>query len=241
MTTDFHDPVGDDATLASPQNRGGRLAMRCFRSRVLFVAAIASLVAGGFLAVSAETPAAASPAGIAVHCPTDNLQTAINAAAAGSTLLVDGTCTGNFYIDKDLTLSGPAILDGGGVPTQYGATLNVAAGTVVLNNLVIQDGVGIDNIGGGIWNGSQLTLNHSAVTHNTTDVAGGVFNMGQLTLNNSTVSNNTATDGTGGIFNCGGNPGFESFGLCMGASSLTLDNSTVSNNVGGSPRRWHRQ
>ena len=116
MTTDFRDPVGDDATLASPQNRGSRLAMRFFRSRVLIVAAIASLMAGGFLAVSGVAPASASPAGITVHCPTDNLQTAINAAAAGSTLLVDGTCTGNFYIDKDLTLSGPAILDGGGVP-----------------------------------------------------------------------------------------------------------------------------
>ena len=58
--------------------------------------------------------------------------------------------------------------------------------------------------------------------------------MGQLTLNSSSVSDNTATDGTGGIFNCGGNPGFESFGLCTGSPSLTLNNSTVSNNVGGS-------
>jgi hypothetical protein len=105
---------------------------------------------------------------------------------------------------------------------------------VVLNNLVIQDGVGIDNIGGGIWNSSQLTLNRSTVTHNSTGQAGGVFNMGQLTLNNSTVSDNTATNGTGGIFNCGGNPSFESFGLCAGSTSLTLNNSTVSNNVGGS-------
>ena len=92
-------------------------------------------------------PAGASPAGITVHCPADNLQDAINSAAPGSTLLVDGTCTGNFYINKDLTLSGPAILDGGGVPTQFGATLNVISGTVVLNNLVIQHGVGIDGLG----------------------------------------------------------------------------------------------
>ena len=71
-----------------------------------------------------------------MHCPTDNLQDAINAAAPGSTLLVDGTCLGNFYIVNNLTLTGPAVLDGGGVATQYGATLNVIAGTVVLNNLV---------------------------------------------------------------------------------------------------------
>ncbi len=81
--------------------------MRFFRSCVLFVAATASLMAGGSLAVSGAVPAGASPAGITVNCPADNLQDAIYAAAAGSTLLVDGTCTGNFYINKDLTLSRP--------------------------------------------------------------------------------------------------------------------------------------
>jgi hypothetical protein len=227
MTTDFHDLAGDDATLAPPQNREGRLAMRFFRSRVLVVTAIASLMAGGFLAVSDVASAGASPAGITVHCPTDNLQTAINAAAPGSTLLVDGTCTGNFSIQKDLTLSGPAILDGGGI----GVTLGVGPGTVVLNDLVIQNGVGIDGLGGGVWNGGQLTLNRSTVTHNTASNVGGVFNSGQLTLNRSTVSHNTATNGNGGgIFNCGAS--FHEYGLCTGApGSLTLNYSVVSNNV----------
>ena len=131
---------------------------------------------GGSLAVSGVVAAAATPAGITVHCPTDNLQNAINAAPPGSTLLVDGTCTGNFYIDNNVTLSGPATLDGGGVPTMYGTTLNVISGTVVLNNLVIQDGVGINGLGGGVWNSGQLTLNHSTVTHNTAYGVGGVFN-----------------------------------------------------------------
>jgi hypothetical protein len=208
--------------------------MRFLRSCVLFVAATGSVIAGGSLALSgAVAPAGASPAGITVHCPTDNLQDAINSAAAGSRLVVDGTCTGNFYINKNLTLSGPAILDGGGVPTQYGAALNVISGTVVLNNLVIQHGVGIDNLGGGLWNSGQLTLNHSTVTHNTAYGVGGVFNMGQLTLNGSTVSNNTATNGNGGIFNCGDS--LHDYGLCTGApGSLTLNYSIVSNNVGGS-------
>ena len=210
--------------------------MRFFRSCVLFVAATGSVIAGGSLALSgAVAPAGATPAGITVHCPTDNLQDAINSAPAGSRLLLDGTCTGNFYITNNLTLSGPAILDGGSVPTQFGATLNVISGTVVLNNLVIQHGVGIDNLGGGIWNSGQLTLNHSTVTHNTANAIGGVFNMGQLILNGSTVSNNTTTGGSGGgIFNCGANPGFQSFGLCTGApGSLTLNYSIVSNNVIG--------
>jgi hypothetical protein len=216
-----------------PQKRVGSLVMRFFGSCALFVAGLAGLMAGGSIALSDAAPAGAS-LGITVNCPADNLQDAIYAAPAGSTLLVSGTCTGNFYINKDLTLSGPATLDGGGGPNQFGSTLNVAAGTVVLNNLVIQDGVGIDNIGGGIWNSSQLTLNHSAVTHNTAGTGGGVFNEGQLTLNSSTVSNNTGSSGgSGGIFNCGGDPGFESDGLCTGTTSLTLNNSSVSNNVGG--------
>ena len=210
--------------------------MRFFGSCALLVAALASVMTGASLALSSADPAGASPGGITVNCPADNLQTAINDAAPGSTLLVDGTCTGNFYIDTNLTLSGPAILDGGGVQTTYGATLNVIAGTVVLNNLTIQHGVGIDGLGGGLWNGGQLTLNHSTVTHNTAFGVGGVFNMGQLTLNGSTVSNNTATSGNGGgIFNCGANPGFQAYGLCTGAPGrLTLNSSIVSNNVGGS-------
>jgi len=208
--------------------------MRFFRSRVLFVAAMASLMAGGALAVSDVAPAGASPAVIRVHCPADNLGAAINAATAGSTLLVDGTCTGNFYIDKALTLSGPAILDGGGIQTTFGATLNVAAGTVVLNDLTIQDGVGIDGLGGGIWNGGRLTLNRSTVTNNHASGVGGIFNFGQLTLNRSTVSHNTSTNGgTGGIFNCAAS--LHTFGLCKGApGNLTLNESTVSDNVGGS-------
>jgi hypothetical protein len=168
---------------------------------------------------------------ITVHCPADNLGAAITAAPNGSTLLVDGTCTGNFYIDKDLTLSGPAVLDGGGgsIGTPFAATLNVAAGTVVLNNLTIQDGVGMFGLGGGLWNGGQLTLNHSTVTNNhASGGAGGVFNYGQLTLNGSTVSHNSAQGG-GGIFNCA--ISLRSFGLCLGTPSLTLNHSIVSDNV----------
>jgi hypothetical protein len=215
------------------QRRARRLHTRFFGSCALIVAALTGVLAGGSLAVSGVAAAGASPAGITVQCPTDNLQDAINSAAAGSVLLVDGTCTGNFYINKDLTLSGPAVLDGGGIPTTFGATLNVMAGTVVLNDLVIQHGVGIDGLGGGLWNSGQLTLNHTTVTHNTANGVGGVFNMGQLTLNGSTVSYNTSTSGSGGIFNCGAS--LHAYGLCTGApGSMTLNYSSVSNNVGGS-------
>jgi hypothetical protein len=160
------------------------------------------------------------------------LESAINNAAPGSTIKLDGTCVGNFFIDKDLTLTGPAVLDGGDVAQDFGATLNVAGGTVVLNDLTIQHGTGMFSFGGGLWNGGQLTLNRSTVTHNSATTVGGVFNYGQLTLNRSTVSDNEAVYGGAGIFNCGGS--FHEFGLCTGApGNLTLNGSTVSGNVAG--------
>src|SRR3974390_231848 len=193
-------------------NMEGHIPMRFFRSPVIALAALASLTVSGSLAVLDVAPAGASPAGITVHCPTDDLQAAINSAATGSTLLVTGTCTGTFNINKDLTLSGPAILDGGGIS----ATLNVMAGTVVLNNLTIQDGAGIDTFGGGLWNSGNLTLNGSTVQNNTGSGVGGVFNEGQLTLNHSAVSHNTATSAdSGGIFNCAAS--LHNYGLCTGA------------------------
>ena len=205
--------------------------MRFLRSRVLFIAAIASLMAGGSLAVSDAAPAGASPLRIRVHCPADDLQAAINAAPIGATLLVDGTCTGSFSISKDLALSGPAVLSGGGISMPLGVG---PAATVVLNDLTIQDGIGIDSFGGGLWNGGQLTLNRSTVTNNHASSVGGIFNTGQLTLNRSTVSHNSSTNGDGGgIFNCAAS--LHAYGLCTGAPGrLTLNESIVSDNVAGS-------
>src|SRR5262245_6050501 len=60
---------------------------------------------------------AASPVAAAivnVNCPAQDLQVEIDTAPADSTLLIKGTCVGNFFIDKDLTLKGnpTAVLDG---------------------------------------------------------------------------------------------------------------------------------
>jgi predicted outer membrane repeat protein len=204
--------------------RDARTHWRRMRRAVLFVAASASLMVGGSLAVSGAAPAVASDGDITVHCP-DDLQFVFDTAASGSTIVIDGTCTGNFFIQKDLTLKGPAVLDGGGT----GPGLNVMAGTVVLNDLTIQNGTGIFGFGGGLWNGGQLTLNRSTVTNNHAGV-GGIFNSGQLTLNQSTVSHNTSTGNAGGIFNCAAS--LHDFGLCTGPpGNLTLNGSTVSDNT----------
>src|SRR5262249_42578298 len=54
----------------------------------------------------ALVPGMAHATTTAVNCPGDDLQTAINNAAAGDTLQVTGHCTGIFDIEEDLTLQG---------------------------------------------------------------------------------------------------------------------------------------
>jgi hypothetical protein len=202
--------------------------MSFLRSRVLFVTVVASLMAGGSFTIAGVASAGATPAG--VHCDAgDNLQAAISLAPPGATITVDGICHGNFTIFRDLTLVGPATLDG----DNAGTVLLVGAGTVTLNNLTIQHGAGTNLgasvFGGGIDNNATLTVIGSTVSNNSAlgvtppqkGVGGGIVNTGTLTLNRSTVSNNTASDLGGGIFN---------FGFA-GQATLTLNGSTVSNNT----------
>src|SRR2546423_15488398 len=120
--------------------------MRRVRGTAVLLAALTVALIGASARAGA---AAGSPV---LHCTGApyELESAINGAAAGSTIKVDGTCVGQFYIDKDLTLTGPAVLDGGGIPQTFGATLNVAGGTVVLNDVTIQHGTGMFGFGGGL-------------------------------------------------------------------------------------------
>jgi hypothetical protein len=170
----------------------------------------------------APPPALAAPA-IAVNCSTDNLQTQINAAAPGSTLLVSGTCKGQFTISRNLVLQGQGTsptLDGdfaGTVLTiQSGATVTVvgliithggplsiysnSGGTLTLQNSTVAGNSGSASFGT-IYNGpgSTLTLQDSTVTGNS---GIGIRNDGgTLTLEDSAVAgNNSPTDG-GGINN----------------------------------------
>jgi|GEM_PF-3357474 len=214
------DVIGGEGEHQSSHLNRKASGMRTLRSRLWILGATASLVLTGSLALTTATPAGASAPAIMVHCPGD-LQGAINNAAPGSTLVVDGTCTGNFFVWKDLTLSGPATLDG----ASAGATVHVLAVTAALNNLTIQHGAGF---GGGVWNDGHLTLNNATVTAND---SGGIFNQGQLTVNGSTVSHNTSDWNSGGIYNCGDNPAMQFYGFCLSPASLTLNGSTVSNNV----------
>jgi nitrous oxidase accessory protein NosD len=148
------------------------------------------------------TPASAA---LAVHCPADNLQAAINAAPPGSTVNVSGTCIGNFRIKKDLTLRGPATLDGGGsgsVIEWPGPDFNRRV-NITLISLTVQHGQkGIYGLSG------RLDVRESTVRGNSgvgirssggevgvvsstiTDNGAGIGGDGSLSLRSSVISRN---------------------------------------------------
>jgi nitrous oxidase accessory protein NosD len=167
-----------------------------------------------------------------------SLTSAIQAAAAGDTLRVQGTCRGNFVISRDLTLrgvstpeSGAAILDG-----RYRNTVvRVDAGSVHLIGLVIRHsagGPGISttasssltvassrvqgNHGEGISAQSNLTLSNTRVTGN--EFRGIDFGGDRLRIFDSTISGNHDLYGAG---------------ILAGGSRFELVNSTVSWNTAG--------
>ena len=118
------------------------------RGRSLRAVLAGSLVFGtvvvGSLIVGAVPTSATTPT--VVNCTTGgNFQTAITAAAPGSTIVVHGTCTGNFTISENLTLQGSGTLSGTGF---NGPVLTINSGTVSVNNLTIKNG---DNTVSGHW------------------------------------------------------------------------------------------
>jgi hypothetical protein len=172
-------------------------AVRCRRS----ARAAAATVLAGTAALAGVVPAAASPANL-VDCNISHnaLQPAIDAATAGQTLLVTGTCTGPFTISNSLTLDGigRAVLDGNAA----GRTVTIGSGASVrLDHLMITNGTG------GISNQGTLTVLGSTVSGNTASngPGGGINNAVDATLvvTVSTVRDNYSLGAGGGINNNG--------------------------------------
>jgi hypothetical protein len=214
-------------------------------SRKFSVRAGASTVAAALVVVTVSlvliVPAAvAGPPSCAVsntrnHKGYDSVQAGVNAAKAGDTLEVKGTCVGNTSVDKSLTLKGVTnkafpgtpTLDGGGA----GTVLHITDGTTTVNGLKITNGVAdvsSDDNGGDCCVGGGIAVSgptagarvlNSLVTGNSADLFGGGIDVdeGTLDLVNSTVSANTADQGSGGIDT--------DFG------TVTLTGSTVSGNT----------
>ncbi|MFL5798911.1 MAG: choice-of-anchor Q domain-containing protein [Actinomycetota bacterium] len=204
------------------RSRSG-LAGSAHRVAIAASTSVAMLVA----LVALASPALAAP--IHVNCSSMNLQNKINAAPAGATLLITGTCIGNFTVDKNLTLKGnpSATLDG----NDAGSTLTIpTTRTVHLFDLTVTGGAAA--FGAGIFRsgaGHQaLTLVGVTVQDNVGSGVnadgGGIFSgAGPLRLTASRVVGNRVT---------GSNSG-DSFAVAGGIASLgplTLISTTVSSN-----------
>jgi hypothetical protein len=164
-------------------------------------------------------------------CSFTSIQTAINAATAGSTITIcQGKYKENFTISKSLTLIG----DGDNVQLEGagdGSVVTVPSGvTATLQNLVIEDGTGTlledRRVGGGIFNQGDLTLNASFIQDNNAELGAGIFNLGgnaRLTLINGTFvrGNDAQSDADdaagGGIYNLFGEVG-------IGGGSVLINN-----------------
>jgi hypothetical protein len=226
--------------------------------RLVYVFVVAGVLAGALLLLGAA-PAYASTT---VNCPpygTGDLQAAIDAAAPGATIVVNGTCTGPFLIGfRDVTLQGglsPHTLNGDGSLSTL-SIFNETKGRIAITvkGLTIKNGDGDFPFGGGIGITEpklDVTLVNSIVTGNhATGTGGGGIEVGSidqtLSLVNSIVSNNVSSGRGGGILMreheesvtlvnsaVTGNSGADGGGIDMleDGSSLSLTNSTVSGNT----------
>ena len=208
------------------------------RARVRALSILGALaLAAGVLVIGAPTavggPPSCAVSNTRTHKDYNSVQAGVNAAKAGDTLEVKGTCVGNTSVDKSVTLNGVTnkafpgtpTLDGGGA----GTVLHITNGTTTVSALEITNGVGNtpspENqnrlVGGGIaitGDTAGARLLNSLVTGNSAPVFGGGIDVddGTLELVNSTVSGNTA-GGSGGID--------------IDFATITLTNSTVSGNT----------
>ena len=151
------------------------------------------------------------------------IQAAVNDGGCATINVAAGTYTENVTIGRSVTIngatSGSTIVDG----NNAGSVFYITGGTVMLDNLTIQHGSGLNRgdgrtFGGGIYNFATLTVSNSTISgNNTNDSGGGIYNAGTLTVSNSTISGNSTVGVGGGILNGSG-------------STLTVRNSTLSDN-----------
>jgi hypothetical protein len=184
-------------------------------------------MAGAGMIAAVPAAMAANPGCLVVDTNSDHsypsLQAAVDAAAAGDTLFVKGTCASPAtVITTSLTITGQS---NGGTTTatlDFDVQLIIAPGvTVTLNKLVIAAG-GINNDDG------TVTLNHSIVTNTTNqpDHGGIVNGSGMMTLNDTNV---TGINGNFGI----GPPGAGAIANIDGTLILNGTSSVSGNSVLG--------
>lgn len=145
-------------------------------------------------------------------------------------------------ITESVTINGNGLVLDGGSNTYR--VMEISGGTVVLNNLTLQNGnvpsAPGDNFGGGILISSgDVSINNCSIINNVnSDAYGGGLAVtgGLVSLNNSNVSDNTSNN----------NPVGDGGGIYIGPSGLlSINNSTISgnsapnsNDMGGGIYNW---
>ncbi len=158
--------------------------------------------------------------------------------------------TGELVISESVTINGDANLDGMTDividANDSSRVFNISNGNFVnqivaeLSFLTITGGNA--DLGGGISNTGELTINDSSITENAaSDSGGGLYNIGTLRLNNSTVVSNSAVRG-GGFANDGistvtdstlsGNMATSNGGGILNNNVITIVRSTIFGNSG---------
>lgn len=157
-----------------------------------------------------------------------SVQLAVDLAADGDTVLVDGICLGaqnrqvgannvaqTVLFTKSVTIDGsweyPA--DKSTVTTtldalENGRVVYVDSGaTVTITNLIMRqgdaNGAGNGNNGGGVYNAGSLTIVDAWVQENTAVSGAGLYNAGTLIVDSSSVMTNTAAQDGGGLYSNG--------------------------------------
>ena len=156
---------------------------------------------------------------------TQAVQQAVDAASAGDTIKIAGTCAGvdeidgttqSVYINKTVTLSGGYTTtdwltsDPAANPTTLDAEANgrviYAIEPLTVANLIIQNGLVEDGDGGGIRAFGDLAIIDSTIRDNVATSAGfdsyggGVSALGLVNVSGSTFSNNKADYDGGGLY-----------------------------------------
>ena len=163
------------------------------------------------------------------------LRTEIADTPNGGTITFDASVStinlnSELLINKDLIISGNSSSMTTIDANSNGRIFNITSGLVVLNDLMLVNG--LEGDGGAIYiTNADVAINNSAITGNIANGAsgsgGGIFNAigGVLTVNNSEISNNIANRAGGGIEDNSG----------AGLSITLLNVNLINNNAGVLP------
>jgi len=145
----------------------------------------------------------------------------------------DTTSFDSLLLDNDLTIEDGSKRSGSGIHN---------AGTLVTNNVVVQNNLAGNLLGGALWNQGTANLNFTEIQFNSANSGGGIYNSstGDITFTSTTVLGNTSTGQGAGLNNTGtaeitGSAFLDNEGLNGGAiandnGTVTIVNSTFNGN-----------